>query len=89
MEVIQNLQIKDNGNGIWYSNSVKIETIVLKEETSNPAYIIDELFNMLLIYNNSNKMMLYYNPSNLKQKSVNEGKTHTIIEKDRKNEFHL
>lgn len=89
MEVIQNLQVKDNGNGIWYSNSVKIETIVLKEETSNPAYIIDELFNMLLIYNNSNKMMSYYNPSNLKQKSVNEEKTHTIIEKDRKNKFYF
>lgn len=90
MEVIENLQVKDNINGLSiYSDSVKIETIVLKEETSNPAYIIDELFNMLLIYNNKDGLMSYYNTSNLKQKSVNEEKTHIAIEKDRKNKFYF
>ena len=88
MVVTENLQVKDNINGS-YVDSVKIETPLLKEETSEPAYIINEFFNMLLIYNNSNKMMSYYNPYNLKDKSVNEEKTRTAIEKDRKNKFYF
>ena len=86
MQVLTNLKVAASYH--QFLNSVKIEDIKLKSSFDTAAYIIDELMNMVLIYNNKNKRMSYCNLSNHKKLTSNHIYTKIYIQEDLKNDFY-
>lgn len=86
MQVLTNLTVAESYR--QFLNSVQIEDIKLESSFDTAAYIIDELMNMVLIYNNKNKKMSYCNLSNHKKLTSDHIYTEVNIEEDLKNDFY-
>lgn len=86
MQVLANLTLAESHH--LFLNSVQIEDIKLKSSFDTASYIIDELMNMVLIYNNENKRMSYCNLSNHKKLVSDHIYTEIYIQEDLKNDFY-